>query len=77
MLRHATRPSLSVAALLLGLPSAGGAQQDVAMLTCKGEIVSRVDIQPSPPPFAGAAKKWQAAARSGRAPETPSRTGSL
>ena len=64
MLRLATRPSLSIAVLLLGLPSAGGAQQDVATLTCKGEIVSRVDIQPSPPPFAGAAKKWQAAARS-------------
>ncbi len=64
MLRIATRPSLSITVLLLGLPCAGGAQKDAGTLTCKGEIVSRVDIQPSPPPFGGAAKKWQAVARS-------------
>ncbi|MEP7001916.1 MAG: hypothetical protein ABI969_15620, partial [bacterium] len=34
-----------------------------AQFECSGQIVSRVDIWPAPPPFAGAAKKWQAAAR--------------
>lgn len=47
---------------MLCLPFAGGAQQSDATLVCKGELVSRVDIQPSRPPFAGAARRWQAAA---------------
>ena len=56
------RPPVAIAVLLLALPSAGGAQQRDATLVCKGELVSRVDIQPSPPPFSGAARKWRAAA---------------
>jgi hypothetical protein len=56
------RSPLVIAVLLLCLPSAGGAQQGDAKLVCKGELVSRVDIQPSPPPFAGAARRWRAAA---------------
>ncbi|MDQ2668267.1 MAG: hypothetical protein M3Z05_20040 [Gemmatimonadota bacterium] len=39
------------------------AQRSDSTFVCTGELVSRVDIEPSPPPFAGAAKKWQAAAR--------------
>ena len=42
-------------------PASG--QHADSTFACSGEIVSRVDIQPSPPPFAGAARKWQAAAR--------------
>ena len=57
------RPSLAMAVLLLCLPVAGGAQPSDATLVCTGELVSRVDIQPSPPPFSGAAKKWRAAAQ--------------
>lgn len=50
-----------VALLLLG-PAAARAQQDTVAIACAGETVSRVEIQPLPPPFSGAAKKWQAAA---------------
>ena len=57
------RASPAIAILLLALPSTGGAQQDTASVTCSGQTVSHVDIRPSPPPFAGAARKWQAAAR--------------
>ena len=39
------------------------AQRAESPFVCSGELVSRVDIQPSAPPFAGAAKKWQAVAR--------------
>ena len=55
-------PSLAIAMLWLGLPSSGGAQQGDTTLVCTGELVSRVDIQASPPPFSGAAKRWRAAA---------------
>ena len=44
-------------------PDVAMAQRAVPDSLCVGRIVSRVDIQPSPPPFAGSAKKWQAAAR--------------
>ncbi len=40
-----------------------GAQRADSPFVCSGELVSRVDIEPSAPPFAGAAKKWQTAAR--------------
>lgn len=50
------------AALLLLLPVVVRAQGDTASIVCAGETVSRVEIQPSPPPFSGAAKKWRAAA---------------
>ena len=56
------RPSLASAQLGLGLPSSGGAQQGDTTVVCTGELVSRVDIQPSPPPFAGAGQRWRAAA---------------
>src|SRR5258708_36879285 len=60
---HPTRlaPSLITVALP-ALSVRGAAQQDTAAIACSGELVSRVDIQPSPPPFAGAARKWRAAA---------------
>ena len=53
---------------LLLLTAFGGAvrahaQRPDSTFVCNGEVVSRVDIQPSPPAFSGAAKKWQAAAR--------------
>jgi hypothetical protein len=39
------------------------AQRPDSAFVCNGQIVSRVEILPSPPPFGGAAQKWQAAAR--------------
>ena len=53
---------------LVCLVALGGAMRAEAQavdstFVCHGELVSRVDIQPSPPPFGGVAKKWQAAAR--------------
>ena len=54
--------SVTLASLLAVHPGAAGAQRAVADTICEGHVVSRVDIQPSPPPFAGTAKKWQAAA---------------
>lgn len=57
------RTSPVIAVLLLALPSAAGAQQDTASMVCSGQRVSRVDIRPSPPPFAGMARRWQVAAR--------------
>ncbi|MDB4917929.1 MAG: hypothetical protein JWM95_5573 [Gemmatimonadetes bacterium] len=44
------------------LPAALSAQRDSASVVCTDELVSRIDIQPAPPPFSGAAKKWRAAA---------------
>jgi hypothetical protein len=49
-------------ALLLTCAASGGAQQTGAPVICSGEIVSRIDIDPSPPPFSGAARKWRALA---------------
>ena len=49
--------------LALLAPACVGAQRPDSAFVCSGELVGRIDIQPSPPPFAGAAKKWQAAAR--------------
>ena len=63
MQRFPVRASLALAILLVARPGAAGAQRAVADTVCAGRVVSRVDIQPSPPPFAGTAKKWQAAAR--------------
>jgi hypothetical protein len=54
--------SLSVTALLLACATTAGAQRVRRSFVCSGEIVSRVDIQPSPPPFSGAARKWRAMA---------------
>jgi hypothetical protein len=47
----------------LGGVMRAGAQQPSATFVCSGQMVSRVEIEPSPPPFSGAAKKWQEAAR--------------
>jgi hypothetical protein len=49
--------------LTLGVAERAQAQRADSTFVCNGEVVTRVDIQPSPPPFAGAARKWQAAAR--------------
>ena len=53
---------------LLLLTAIGGAkradaQRPDSTFACHGEMVSRVEIQPSPPPYGGAAKRWQAVAR--------------
>src|SRR3954462_15333814 len=45
----------------LGAGVRAEAQRPGPTFVCNGEVVSRVEIQPSPPPFAGAARKWQAA----------------
>ncbi len=50
-------------ALLLFVPFRASSQVGGGTVACTGEIVSRVDIRPSPPPFSGTARKWQAAAR--------------
>ncbi len=61
MVRFSVATLLS--AILLPVCAApGGAQQAGASIACAGEIVSRIDIQPSPPPFSGAARKWRAVA---------------
>ena len=36
---------------------------DTASVPCEGSIVTRIVVRPAPPPFAGRAAKWQAAAR--------------
>lgn len=63
MTHHTIRTSCVRAILIVAVPGVVTAQHPVADTLCAGRIVSRVDIQPSPPPFAGSAKKWQAAAR--------------
>ena len=50
-------------ALLLFVPIRASSQGGGGTVACTGEIVSRVDIRPSPPPFSGTARKWQSAAR--------------
>jgi hypothetical protein len=62
MPRFSARLTAARAALLLVVPALAHAQGDTTSIACAGEIVSRVDIQPSPPPFSGAAKKWRAVA---------------
>ena len=56
------RRTLSPIVLLVACSAAAGAQRTRASFVCSGEIVSRVEIQPSPPPFSGAARKWRAMA---------------
>lgn len=63
MTRFTIRASIAFAILVAAHPGAATAQRAVPDTVCAGRMVSRVDIQPSPPPFAGMAKKWQAAAR--------------
>lgn len=62
MVRTSCRRRLSPVVLLLACATTAGAQRVRRSFVCSGEIVSRVDIQPSPPPFSGAAKKWRALA---------------
>ena len=63
MPRFPLRASIAVVILFAARSGAASAQRAVPDTLCAGRVVSRVDIQPSPPPFAGSAKKWQAAAR--------------
>ena len=63
MTRFTIRASTVLAILFATHPGVATAQRAVPDTVCVGRVVSRVDIQPSPPPFAGTAKKWQAAAR--------------
>ncbi len=62
MLNHGNLRALAWFAAL-ALASRADAQRPAKAFVCSGQLVSRVVIQPSPPPFGGAAKKWQAAAR--------------
>jgi hypothetical protein len=55
-------PHASLALLLLLSLSATGRAQGPALTRCDGQIVSRVVIEASPPPFSGAARRWRAAA---------------
>jgi hypothetical protein len=61
MVRTSCRTLFSVV-LLLACATTADAQRVRRSFVCSGEIVSRVDIQPSPPPFSGAARKWRAIA---------------
>ena len=62
MLSPPLRTVIASTLLLAANSLRGAAQQDTTSIACAGELVSRVEIQSSPPPFGGAAKKWQAAA---------------
>ena len=57
------RAFLVVAGLSLGTTSPAHTQPSGATFVCTGQVVSRIDIQPSPPPFSGAARRWRASAR--------------
>jgi hypothetical protein len=57
------RPLLLGTVLALAVVPAAGAQSALPMPTCDGLRVSRIDIQPGRPPFAGQASRWRAAAR--------------
>ena len=61
MFRPFARSRAAGAALLVLGPLSLRAQQG-APAACDGQLVSRVEIQPSPPPFSGAARKWRAIA---------------
>lgn len=56
------RRKLSPTLLLIACASAAEAQQERVPFVCTGQIVSRVEIQPAPPAFAGRAKTWRAIA---------------
>ena len=56
------RAFLVVAGLSLGTTSPAHTQPSGATFVCTGQVVSRIDIQPSPPPFSGAARRWRASA---------------
>jgi hypothetical protein len=58
----ALRFPLVASALVLAWPALLHAQMVGVPVVCKGEIVSHIDMQPLPPPFSGAAKKWRALA---------------
>jgi hypothetical protein len=67
-MNRATRHRLTVAVLLTlgnGKVWAQPKSRDdlVSAPGCDGQIVTRIDIRPGPPPFAGTAAKWQAMAR--------------
>src|SRR4029079_18016217 len=62
MVRIPIRSTLSSIVLLLACSATAGAQRARAIFVCSGQTVSHIDINPSPPPFSGAAKKWRALA---------------
>ncbi len=62
MVRTTHRQFLSLLVIFAAGSAPLGAQRTRGAFVCTGQIVSRVDIQPSPPPFSGAAKKWRAMA---------------
>jgi hypothetical protein len=62
MVRIPIRSTLSPIVLLLACSATAGAQRARAIFVCSGQTVSHIDINPSPPPFSGAAKKWRALA---------------
>ncbi len=71
MRRHSAATLLLAAAFIVHPPGAaaqeraGAAPADTGrtLPRCDGRIVSRLEIRPAPPPFGGAAKKWQTLAR--------------
>ncbi|MEO8336777.1 MAG: hypothetical protein ABI664_17475 [bacterium] len=62
MVRSFLRHWLTPIFMLLACTAPLAAQRTRASFVCSGQIVSRVDIRPLPPPFSGAAKKWRAMA---------------
>ena len=63
VLYHTKSLRALVPLIVLGVAARADAQRPDRAFACNGEIVSRVEIQPSPPPYGGVAQKWQAAAR--------------
>ena len=58
-----TRPArLLWFAALAASPPRLLAQGESKTMVCDGQLVSRIDLAPAPPPFSGTARKWQAAA---------------
>ena len=62
MLSFRFRATLCAVVVSLPQPSAADAQQGRVPIRCSGQRVDRIDIQPLPPPFSGAAKRWRAVA---------------
>ncbi len=64
MTRRSGNAYLAAMLLAFSVSPAGGQDMPAVTTLCAGQIVRRVEIRASPPPFAGTAQKWQAAARS-------------
>ena len=63
MIHPLGRAATGALALILLVSVRASPQGGGRTVACRGEIVSHVDIRPSPPPFEGTARKWQVAAR--------------